>query len=93
MLDHALTLVKPGGIVVFANCSLDPSEGEDVIAALLARRADVVLEDARGVLPDALGFAVTPQGCVRTLPDSLDMGAPERSGMDGFFAARLRRTS
>ena len=91
MLDHALTLVKPGGIVVFANCSLDPSEGEDVIAALLARRADVVLEDARDMLPEALGFAVTPQGCVRTLPDSLDMGTPERSGMDGFFAARLRR--
>ena len=61
--------------------------------ALLARRADVVLEDARGVLPDALGFAVTPQGCVRTILDSLDMGVPERSGMDGFFAARLRRTS
>ena len=58
---------------------------------ILARRADVVLEDARHVLPETLGFAVTQQGCVRTFLDSLDMGTPERSGMDGFFAARLRR--
>lgn len=90
MLNHALTLVKPGGTVVFANCSLDPMEGEDVITALLQKRDDVVLESAGDHLPEALAFAVAPQGHVRTFLASLDMGAPEGSGMDGFFAARLR---
>src|SRR5690606_32077226 len=36
MLRHAVTLVKPGGLIVFSNCSLDPLEGEQVVADLLA---------------------------------------------------------
>lgn len=91
MLAHAVTLVRPGGIVVFANCSLDPAEGEELLTDFLARRDDVALEDAAGFLPPALAFAVRSPGYLRSLISSLDLGAPERSGMDGFFAARLRR--
>ncbi|WP_127079721.1 RsmB/NOP family class I SAM-dependent RNA methyltransferase [Rhodomicrobium lacus] len=85
LLAHALTLLAPGGTLVFATCSLEPEEGEAQIAALLADRADVRL------LPiDAAAFnlppeAVAPKGCLRTLPF-------HAGGMDGFFAARLTRS-
>ena len=36
MLRHAVTLVKPGGLIVFSNCSLDPLEGEKLVAKVLA---------------------------------------------------------
>ena len=37
LLDHAVTLLKPGGTLVYCTCSLEPEEGEDQIAALLGR--------------------------------------------------------
>lgn len=91
LLDHAIPLVKPGGTVVFSNCSLDPIEGEDMIAALLAERSDVALDpikpdEFRGISP-----FVADQGWLRTTPADLDRGSPETSGLDGFFAVRLRK--
>ncbi|MCH3755836.1 hypothetical protein LZC13_09445, partial [Campylobacter coli] len=43
LLDHAVTLVKPGGVVVFSNCSLDPLEGEKVANDLLAKNPSIEL--------------------------------------------------
>lgn len=91
LLERALGLVRPGGAVVFANCSLDPAEGEALVEALLAGRGDVE--------PDRLGEEefpglapfLTAQGWLRTTPADLDLGDPALSGCDGFFAARLRR--
>lgn len=91
LLDHAVSLVRPGGRIVFSNCSVFRQEGEDLIAGILAERRDIRLEP---VLPgefSGLAPYVTPEGTIRTLPDGLDMGAPERSGLDGFYAARLIR--
>ena len=89
LLAAALSLVKPGGLVVYATCSLQPSEGEERIAALQSAGAyaeRVPIEE--GELP-GLAEAITPTGDLRTLPCHW----AERGGMDGFFAARLRRAS
>ncbi|WP_367717256.1 transcription antitermination factor NusB [Nitratireductor sp. GISD-1A_MAKvit] len=91
LLDHAVTLVKPGGRVVFSNCSLDPAEGETMLEAFLAETPDVALDP---IQPDELaGIApfVTPEGYLRTTPADSFGEAALTQGLDGFFAARLVR--
>lgn len=89
LLERSLELVKPGGTVVFANCSLDREEGEDLILGLLKDRPDVLLDPIRpGELPGATHF-ITSEGWLRTTPEVREDPAA-LSGVDGFFAARLR---
>jgi 16S rRNA (cytosine967-C5)-methyltransferase len=85
LLAAAAKMLKPGGRLVFATCSLQPEEGE----AHLARAAALGLEPMPWTAADLSGLpeAITPQGCLRTRPDFW----PTRGGMDGFFAMRLRR--
>jgi 16S rRNA (cytosine967-C5)-methyltransferase len=85
MLANAAGLVAPGGMLVYATCSLEPEEGERQIAAFLADRAEFQREtiDPASIGADPAWF--TASGELRTLPFHL-------SGMDGFYAARLRRT-
>jgi len=91
LLDRALGLVRPGGRVVFSNCSLDPVEGEALVAGLLADRTDVAPDPASaGELTAAAPF-LAADGTLRTTPADLDLGDPAISGCDGFFAVRLRR--
>ena len=83
LLDAACAMLRPGGRLVYAVCSLQPEEGFSRVAAALARlplRLDPV---AVAALPEA----ATPDGCLRTTPALW----PERGGMDGFFAARMIR--
>jgi 16S rRNA (cytosine967-C5)-methyltransferase len=92
LLEKAITLVKPGGRVVFSNCSLDPEEGEAVVEALLAGPARVEAEPVDRQEIDGIQPFVTAEGALRTTPADLDLGRPGISGLDGFFAARFRRT-
>lgn len=87
LIDHALTLLKPGGRLVFATCSLLPAEGEDQLAAALARHPGLRAEPATA--PGVPADWLTPAGGLRLRPDLW----PERGGMDGFFIARLRKSS
>lgn len=91
LLDKAVTLVKPGGRIVFSNCSLDPEEGEALVDRFLVE-TDAVIPDPVGSdeMPDAAAF-ITENGSLRTTPADLDLGRPGISGLDGFFAARFRR--
>jgi len=91
LLDAAIRLVKPGGRIVFSNCSLDRLEGEELYADLLAQ-SDAVVADPilSGEFP-ALDSFIDARGCLRTTPADLTMATPALSGLDGFFAARLRR--
>jgi 16S rRNA (cytosine967-C5)-methyltransferase len=90
LLARAAELVKPGGIIVFSNCSLDPSEGEAVASEAL----DNPLLEAYPVLEEefaGLKGLVTPEGFVRSTPADYPHEEIRLSGMDGFFAARFRR--
>lgn len=92
LLAHAADLVKPGGVLVYSTCSLEPEEGERQIEALLARRSDFVRDP---VTSGECGIAaewINAAGEVRTLPTHLPDEDPRFAGLDGFFAARLRRT-
>lgn len=91
LLDYAVRLVRPGGIVVFSNCSLARSEGEELIHAFVARHANVRLSPVQAAELPGLAMLITPEGFVRTTPADLPDENPRLAGMDGFFAARLQR--
>jgi 16S rRNA (cytosine967-C5)-methyltransferase len=91
MLDRAVQLLKPGGLLVYSVCSLEAEEGEAQIAALLRRNQDLRREP---ILPGESGIDaswINDQGELRTLPHFLPDPDPRLAGIDGFFAARLRR--
>ncbi|MCC7281351.1 MAG: rRNA cytosine-C5-methylase [Acetobacteraceae bacterium] len=86
LMDAACAMLRPGGRMVYAVCSLQPEEGPARIEAALARlplRLDPIAEGELAAIPEAR----TPEGCLRTLPCHW----ADRGGMDGFFAARLIR--
>lgn len=87
LLSHSANLVKPGGLLVYATCSLQPEEGPDRIAALLAQEGPFERVPIEPTEVPGLEMAITPDGALRTLPSHW----PERGGIDGFYIARLRR--
>lgn len=80
ILDAAARLVRPGGVLVYATCSLEPEENETVVAGLRAWRP----EFGPDPIPD-----VVPSACLAA-PEMLRV-FPHRHGTDGFIAIRLRR--
>jgi 16S rRNA (cytosine967-C5)-methyltransferase len=91
LLDKAVSLLKPGGRLVYSTCSLEAEEGEEQIGAILDRtpglaRLPVVAGDVRG-----LEGALTFEGDLRVLPTFLPNDVPRLAGIDGFFVARLHR--
>lgn len=91
LLDHAVTLVKPGGRIVFSNCSLDRAEGEGMLEAFLAETPDVALDPIQPDEVPGIAAFVTPEGFLRTTPADTLGEDPLARGLDGFFAARLIR--
>lgn len=85
MLDHALTLLNPGGRLVFCTCSLLPEEGEAQLEAALARHPGLTVE--RVALPGIDDAWWTAQGGLRLRPDYW----ADKGGMDGFFMVRLHK--
>jgi 16S rRNA (cytosine967-C5)-methyltransferase len=84
LLAQAARLVKPGGLLVYATCSLEPEEGVEQVETFLSRHPNfqrLATSAAELAVP---GEAVTPAGDLRTLPSM-------QPGMDGFYAARLTR--
>ena len=93
LLAHAVTLVRPGGLIVFSNCSLDPREGEDLYRDFLANTPGVVHDPVDAGEIAGLAPFLTAQGTLRSTPAGMDLGAPGVCGLDGFFAARMRRAA
>ena len=87
LLAHARTLLRPGGRLIYAVCSLQPEEGAPRIAAALASGGWQMLPFSPAELA-AIPQALTPDGAMRTHPGLW----PALGGMDGFYAARLQRT-
>ena len=88
MLDHAAGLVKPVGQLIYCTCSLSPLEGERQIFKFLRAHGDFELVP---ILPAEAGGQnqfITAAGLLRCLPSMMIGNA---TGLDGFFAARLRK--
>lgn len=80
LLDAAAAVVKPGGVLVYATCTIEPEENEERVRAFLSRHAGFSVEPADRWIPKAL---VTSDGFFASLP--------HRDDIDGAFGARLRR--
>lgn len=85
LLAQAASLVKPGGVVVYAVTSPLPEEGPAVVDAFLAGHAGFVVEPPGALVPGLPPAAVDARGFVRLLP--------HRDDADAVFVARLRRRS
>ena len=86
LLDRAAQWLRPGGTLIYATCSLEKAEGEEQIERFLQSRPEYRIKPVEAAeLP--LGVAPSPEGWLRTLPDTL----AEKGGADGFFIARLAR--
>lgn len=83
ILDVAARLVRPGGRLVYATCTLLSEENEDVRDSFLAMHPEFEGADARASLPEAAHGLVDSGGALRT--------APDRDDLDGFFACVLQR--
>jgi 16S rRNA (cytosine967-C5)-methyltransferase len=88
MLDHAVSLLKPGGTLVYCTCSLEPEEGEAHLAPFLARQPVSLQPISAGEL-GGMQDVIAANGTMRTLPVHLPNAVPRLSGLDGFFAMRL----
>lgn len=87
LLEAAVAMVRPGGLVVYCACSLQPEEGAAHIDALIGAGAPVRRVPVRAEEVGGLPELITAAGDLRTLPFHLG----REGGMDGFFAARLHR--
>src|ERR1700758_3776207 len=81
LLQRAVSLLKPGGTLVYCTCSLEPEEGEQAVAALLSaepgmHRAPIEAGEVAG-----LAETLTPEGELRTLPCHLPHADPRLSGL------------
>ena len=86
LVTNALGWLRSGGRMVYATCSLQPEEGEDIISAVIDAAdgrfgIDPITAEEAGIFAKS----ITETGCIRILPSNyLDIG-----GVDGFFIARL----
>jgi 16S rRNA (cytosine967-C5)-methyltransferase len=89
LLDTAAGLTAKGGLLVFAVCSLEREEAREQVDDFLRRNAAFSREAVAPGDIFGLGKLIDGRGDLRTLPCHM----AEKGGMDGFYAARLRRAS
>jgi 16S rRNA (cytosine967-C5)-methyltransferase len=81
LLTAVASVVRRGGLLVYATCSLEPEENEAQVDGFLAAHPEFQREPPDDALPPLL----TPKGDLMTLP--------HRDRMDGAYASRLRRAA
>lgn len=91
LLDRAVNLLKPGASLVYCVCSLEPEEGVNQIAALLARNPSLARKPIAAAELSGQAEFISKDGDLRTLPLHLPDPDPRWGGLDGFYAARLTR--
>jgi 16S rRNA (cytosine967-C5)-methyltransferase len=90
LLDRALDLARPGGVVLYATCSPVLAETRDVVGSVLVGRDDVKLGDAASLLTEAAGLRADVPECAGPLAGTVQLW-PQRHGTDAMFLAVLRR--
>jgi 16S rRNA (cytosine967-C5)-methyltransferase len=91
LIERAVALTKPGGTLVYCTCSLEPEEGEHIVADLLAREPS--LRRAPIAATEVFGCSefISKDGDMRTLPCHFPDVESRLAGLDGFYAARLEK--
>jgi 16S rRNA (cytosine967-C5)-methyltransferase len=84
LLEHLCHLVKPDGVLLYVTCSTEAEENQHVVQAFIDRHPNYKLEAVANDLPDAARVFAREGGWFQSWPGPEDL--------DGFFAARLRRT-
>lgn len=85
LLAAAAAHVGTAGVLVYATCTISAAENAGVVDQFLATHPQFVVDDPRPILPTAAQQLIDRRGFLQTFP--------HRHGLDGFFAARLRRGS
>jgi 16S rRNA (cytosine967-C5)-methyltransferase len=83
LLRRAAATVRAGGRLVYATCSSEPEENDEVVEAFLGTHPEFAVVDTRGQLPESVRPLVDDRGLFRTLPF--------RDGLEAFFAAALQK--
>ncbi|MBO9540664.1 16S rRNA (cytosine(967)-C(5))-methyltransferase RsmB [bacterium] len=83
ILASVAKALKPGGVMVYATCTINPAENEAVVRDFLAAHPDFKPGDIRPYLPEAWREEA-PNGMIQLLPS--------KHGVEGFFIARMERT-
>lgn len=86
LLDHAISILNPGGTIIYCTCSLQKGEGEAQVDAALSRHPNMMRDPISANEVGSIEEIVTEQGDVRVLPFAL----ATHGGMDGFYIARLK---
>jgi 16S rRNA (cytosine967-C5)-methyltransferase len=84
VLSRVAGYLKPGGVLVYATCTLSPEENEEIVESFRAHHNEFELEDAARYLPGQATHMVRGKYFV---------ALPHRDNTDGFFAARMRKVS
>ncbi len=77
--------VKPGGVLVYSTCTIEPQENEELVKKFLKDNGDYYLEDISELIPDGLTKDTAKDGYIQLYPNI--------DGIDGFFISRMRRRS
>ncbi len=83
ILETAAPHIKPSGVLVYSTCTIEPTENEEIISRFLKDFPMFKVEHVSEFLPDIPQGVITSQGFLQTFP--------HEHGVDGTFAARLRR--
>jgi 16S rRNA (cytosine967-C5)-methyltransferase len=84
IMQQVVGYLKPGGVMVYATCTLTGDENESVVADFLQHNAKMVLEDAGLFLPEK----------AKTMTrNKFFLALPHKHDTDGFFAARMRKVA
>lgn len=87
LMENAVKMLKPGGVLVFCTCSIQKAEGEYQTDSLAVQNLPVVLSPIRAEELDGIAEMLTPRGELRALPHHWAAWG----GIDGFYAARFIR--
>lgn len=88
LLENAVQMLAPGGMLIYCTCSLQKCEGEYQIERILEQHHDLSRESIHVHELGGLSEIITPRGDIRILPSHM----ANIGGMDGFFVSRLRKS-